>query len=93
VKTTDPASKVSFTVYRDAQHEVRFYAGWTGTAATEPTVVLREDRPGSYVETITMSATPNVTAGRPSGDEAIANLESLSRSHVSAGGQVVQADE
>src|SRR5262249_39758910 len=56
--------------------------------------VFREDRAGSYTETLTMSAAPDVDAnGRPTGTEAIGDLQSLSRSYVSPGGQVVRTDD
>src|SRR5262249_21593840 len=60
---------------------------------TGPTYVTREDRPGSYFETLTMSAAPAVDGmGRPTGTEAIGNLQTLSRSYISAGGQLFRSD-
>ena len=35
-KVTDPAGHVTYTVYDDADHEVRTYAGWN-TATNAPT--------------------------------------------------------
>lgn len=97
-KLTQPGGNISYTVYNDAKHEVRSYVGWNGTTgtATGPTTVLREVREGSFFETLTMSATPQTTGSspnlKPTGGEAIGNVESLSRTFVSAGGQVYQTD-
>jgi RHS repeat-associated protein len=93
----DPRGSVSYTVYRDAFHEVRHYGGWTGTATTGPTLVVRERRPQQagqrlYVETLSMTATPAIAAGRPLGTESIAGVQSISRSYTNAGGQVVDQD-
>jgi RHS repeat-associated protein len=94
VKVTDPNGNVTYTVYNDANHEVRVYPGWTGTTTTGPTQVTRQDRTHdpSYTETFTMSATPHVTNGQPDGTEAYAFLQSLSRTITSRGGQVIEQD-
>ena len=48
---------------------------------------------GSYFETLTMAAAPAVDGtGRPTGTEAISNIQTLSRTYVSAGGQVTHSD-
>jgi YD repeat-containing protein len=60
---------------------------------TGPTEVYREDRPGSYTETLTMSAVPHLTNGRPDGTEPIADIQTLSRTYISAGGQVTNVDD
>src|SRR5262249_26031953 len=46
-KLTDPASNVTYTVYKDTNYEVRTYPGWDTTTnkPTGPTIVQREDRP------------------------------------------------
>jgi len=69
IKVTDPNGNVTYTVYNDANHEVRVYPGWTGTSTAGPTQVTREDRSHdpSYSETLTRSATPHVTNGQPDG--------------------------
>src|SRR5258708_29576608 len=55
---------------------------------------MREDRPGGYVETLSMSAAPTVDgSGRPTGQESISSLQSLARSYTNAAGQVVSSDE
>ena len=94
LKVTDPNGNVTYTVYNDANHEVRVYPGWNGTTTTGPTQVYREDRSHdpSYTETFTMSATPHVTNGQPDGTEAYAFLQSLSRTITSRGGQVIETD-
>src|SRR5215213_8376864 len=35
---------------------------------------------------------PSVSSGRPTGAEAISNVQSLSRTHVNAAGQVIRSD-
>jgi RHS repeat-associated protein len=94
-KETSPAGNVTYTVYNDSSHEVRIYPGWdsTNNVPTGPTQVYREDRARGYTESLTMSATPNLTGGRPDGSEAIANVQSLSRDVLNAAGQVVDEDE
>jgi hypothetical protein len=94
-KTTDPNGNITYVVYKDSNYEVRVYPGWdTATSRpTGPTQVSREDRPGSYTESLTMSATPTVDGnGRPTGAEAIGNVETLSRTITSSGGQVIASD-
>ena len=80
-KLTDANGNVTYTVYKDANHEVRVYAGWDDATdrPTGPTQVYREDRPGSYTETLTMSATPAVSGDRPTGTESISGVQTLSR--------------
>jgi RHS repeat-associated protein len=92
--TTDPGGHVTYTVYNDANHEVRTYRGWdaTNNVPTGPTAVTREDRANGYTETLTMSAAPHLTGGRPDGTEAIGSLQSLSRSYRNAAGQTVSTD-
>src|SRR5262249_750687 len=74
--------------------EERVYPGWQAATntTTGPTQDYREDRPGSYSETLTMSAAPHVTSGAPDGTEAIGTIQSLSRSYTSSAGQVVRTD-
>ncbi len=85
---------VTCTTYDDAAHEMRIYPGWTGTTTTGPTTVLREDRASnpSYVETLTMSAPPDEEDDKPTGEEDIDAVQSLSRVFTSEGGQVSQVD-
>ncbi len=98
-KETDPNGNLTYTVYNDGTHEVRTYRGWNATTGTTtgPTEVWREDRAGSYTESLTMSATParSGTSGSyvPTGTEAISNLESLSRTLTSTGGQVIESNQ
>jgi RHS repeat-associated protein len=77
---------------------VRTYPGWQAASGTTtgPTQVMREDRghSPSYVESLTMSAPPHVGAnGRPDGTEAIANIQTLTRTFTSRGGQVIEMDK
>jgi RHS repeat-associated protein len=93
----DPNGNITYTVYNDANHEKRVYPGWNADTGlpTGPTQVWREDRAHSpsYVETLTMSAVPNVgDDGRPDGSEPMNSVESLSRIFTSPGGQVIEKD-
>ncbi len=93
---TDPNGNVTYTVYNDPAHEVRIYQGWNSSThlPTGPTEVEREDLAGSYSETLTMTATPALNGDDlPTGTEAIADLQTLSRSFISAGGQVIATDD
>jgi hypothetical protein len=91
---TDPNTNVTYIVYEDTDHEVRVYRGWdSGTnLPTDPTEVYRTDRTGGYTESLTMSATPNVSGGRPTGTESISSLQTLSRSYTNLDGQVTSVD-
>ncbi|MDB5295746.1 MAG: repeat-associated core domain protein, partial [Phycisphaerales bacterium] len=105
-KVTDPNGNTSYTVYKDAAHEVRAYRGWNPTThtATGPTEIVREYRPAAnaasgqravYTETLTTSATAayNATTNEPTGTEApsAANIQSLSRAVTNSSGQVTDA--
>jgi RHS repeat-associated protein len=94
-KVTDPNGNSSYTVYNDVNHEMRVYAGWNATTnlPSGPTVLYREDRAGGYAETLTMSAVPSISGGRPTGTEAISNLQSDSRVYSDLGGQVINEDD
>ncbi len=91
---TDPNGVVTYTVYKDPNHEVRVYPGWLPKygVPTGPTQVRREDRSRSpsYVETLTMSVPPELLGDRPNGQEPIGQVESLERTFTSPGGQVVE---
>lgn len=93
-KATYPNGRVDYTVYDDAAHLTRYYPGWnTSTnAPTGPTTVTRTDRANGYTEALTMSATPAVSSGRPTGGESIAQIQSLSRSYTNEAGQVTHTD-
>jgi RHS repeat-associated protein len=90
-KVTSPAGVIDYTVYNDVTREVRLYSGWNSTtnSPTGPTIVSRTDASGTYSETLTMSATPTVVNGRPTGAEPITNLQSLSRTFYNDVGQTV----
>jgi RHS repeat-associated protein len=94
-QVTDPNSNVTYYVYLDPSYETLVYPGWNGRtgSTTGPTQVLREDRAHSYVERLTMSATPHVTNGQPDGTEAISNLQTLARDYTNNAGQVVSSDD
>jgi hypothetical protein len=100
-KETDPsdantAANVTYTVYNDVNHEVLTYPGWqTSTnTPTGPTQVWREDRSSSpsYTETFTMTATPAVSGGKPTGGETVGYIQSMVRTFTSDGGQVTETD-
>jgi RHS repeat-associated protein len=94
VKITDPLGKISYTVFRDPQHEERHYPGWNVSinSPTGPTLLSREDRASGYTERISMSATPAVVGGIPTGTEAISGLQTLSRDYLDLGGRVTHTD-
>ena len=70
-KITAPNGNITYVVYVDLStaKEIRTYPGWNTSTnlPTGPTIVQREDRARGYIETLTMSATPNLTSGRPNG--------------------------
>ncbi len=90
----DPDGTASYTVYRDAQFEVRSYPAWNPATnrPTGPTIVSRDDRLGSYRERLTMDAAPAIAGGEPTGTEAISGLWSVEREHLDNGGRVVNRD-
>jgi RHS repeat-associated protein len=95
-KLIDPNGNITYTVYDDVNDAVRVYPGWqTATnTTTGPTQVTRHDAAGSYVETLTMTATPAVDAnGVPTGAEAISNIQSLWRNYSNSAGQFVRRDD
>jgi RHS repeat-associated protein len=94
-KITAPAGNVTYAVYKDTVQEVRIYAGWDTTLnkPTGPTQLLREDRARGYFEVLTMSATPDLLSGEPTGGEAISNVETVSRAHTNNAWQVTHVDE
>ena len=63
--TADANGNVTYTVYDDVNHAARIYPGWNSATntTTGPTIVVRDDRAGSYTETLTISATPAVSGG------------------------------
>jgi hypothetical protein len=94
-KETSPDGDVTYTVYNDVAHEVRVYPGWNTSTDTPtgPTIVMRADWPKGYHETLTMSATPTVSSGRPTGAESVSGVQSLRREVLNEAGQVVFSDE
>ena len=65
----------------------------TSNAPLLPITVTREDKARGYTETLTMTATPTVSSGRPTGTETISGLQTLTRSVVNAVGQVTALDQ
>ncbi|MBO0696925.1 MAG: RHS repeat protein, partial [Zavarzinella sp.] len=94
VTETDPGGGVTYTVYKDPEHETRVYR-WDPVNGVRigPTVVTRDDHDHGYSETLTMSAAPNLTGGRPDGTEAVSDIQSLSRTVVNDAGQTVAEDQ
>jgi RHS repeat-associated protein len=95
VETVNPNGNVTYTRYDDIAHSQRMYANWDPVTnrPTGPTRVFREDTSGSYTETLTMSAVPTVVAGKPTGTEAVSNIQSLSRVYRNAAGQTIHRDD
>lgn len=101
-KETDPAGRVTYTVYKSGGLETRVYRGWTGSVCTGPIEVTIHHRPtgsggdtAAYDEYLTSSATPASSNGVPTGTETIdaSNLTSLSRTWTNVGGQVIERRE
>jgi RHS repeat-associated protein len=93
-KMTRPNGRVDYSTYNDVGKEVRTYSGWDAATNTPagPTQVIRADWARGYTETITMSAAPAVSGGRPTGTEAVSGLQTLSRVYTNPGGQTVYSD-
>lgn len=93
-KATDPLGQITYTVFNDIGKEVRTYAGWdtTTSAPTGPTAVVRDDWAGGYTETLTMSATPTTSSGKPTGAESVSSIQSLTRSYRNPAGQTTHTD-
>jgi RHS repeat-associated protein len=92
--TTDPNGNVTYQTYNDPNYETRIYPGWNSVTQipTGPTQDYRQDRPGSYLERLTMTATPHLTGGVPDGTETISNLQTLSRDYTNSAGQFTTFD-
>jgi mannose-6-phosphate isomerase-like protein (cupin superfamily) len=95
IRETDPNGNVDVTVFNDVNHSERTYIGWNSSTgqATGPTRVSRMDLSGTYNETLTMSAAPAIAAGKPTGTEAVSNIESLSRTYRNAASQITHRDD
>lgn len=87
VLVTEPGGQATGLAYDDVAHAVRVYAGWTGSVATGPTRMVRENWAGTadtdgaygYRETLTMTAVPTASGGKPTGQEAVSGVQSLTR--------------
>ena len=94
-KVTDPNGNINYRIYNDPQHWVRAYNGWTTGLGlpTGPTIMTRADRAGSYLETLTMAAPPNLNPdGTPNGTEPVSNLQFLSRSKLDNANRLIESD-
>lgn len=104
-KTTDPNGNdgdantpagVTYTVYNDADYEVRVYPGWDAAAKapTGPVRVHRQDRGRKYDETLSMtySYVGGTAPSVPVGNEPLTGLQSLSRTHYNVAGQVEKVE-
>ncbi len=92
---TDPNGNLTYIVYNDPNHETRYYRGWNSSTGlpTGPTEVDRDDLTHGYSETLTMSATPAISGGVPTGTESVSNVQSLSRTYWDAGGDITNIDD
>jgi RHS repeat-associated protein len=91
---TDPNGNLTYFIFDDPNHGLRAYPGWnssTGTT-TGPTIVTRADWANGYTEAMTMSATPAVSSGVPTGTESVSNIQTLARDYYNTGGQLVSSD-
>jgi RHS repeat-associated protein len=92
---TDANGNITYTVYDDANHSMRTYRGWNASTnlPTGPIEISRRDLSGNYTETLTFAATPDIDgSGRPTGTEAITNIQTLSRSILNDAGQMIAQD-
>jgi RHS repeat-associated protein len=98
VKETSPAGRVTYTTYDDANHEIRVYPGWHQDPAsglwttTGPVQVNRDDLANNYSETLTYAHTPVSGVTAPTGGDAIANLQGLSRTLMDSAGRTIETD-
>src|SRR5262249_12548386 len=94
-KLTDPLGVVTYTVYKDADHEVRTYVGWhyddgvDGYLSTLPVQVSRDDPANMVSETLTYTwngeeGLPVDGNDAPTGEESYTDedsqIQSLTRS-------------
>jgi RHS repeat-associated protein len=98
-RVQDPNLNDTYTVYKDANWESRVYPGWTGTATTGPTLVVRRDRVSSYVENLTTSVAAAFSGGKPTGTETLdgvtltsTTLHNLQRTFQDSNGRTTQVD-
>ncbi len=106
-KTVSPAGSIDYSTYDDASESAKTYTGWTGSTTTGPVKLVRRDRVGgdvtvgaatiryTYVETLTYapSSIPVDGSSRPTGAEAVSNIQSLSREFFNQSGQLVWRDQ
>jgi RHS repeat-associated protein len=108
-KVTDPVGNITYTAYRDAEHEVRIYRGWNATTGTTtgPTEIYRQIRNATLGldngvvvnEVLKISKAPAKTGSSgsyvPTGAETFtaSDIWSLTREITNNGGQIVQVDE
>jgi hypothetical protein len=101
-RLTDPAGNVTYTVFNDPNYEVRVYPGWNSTSGTPtgPTQDYRQDRPGSYLETLTMSAAPHLASapaapalGQTSGGSLPATTYYVKVTYIVNGGETAASTE
>jgi hypothetical protein len=94
-KETNPNGTVDYFVYIDSLNEVREYDGWNSTTdtGTGPTKVTIDDWAAGFVDTLTMTATPSVSGGVPTGTESIADVQSLTRDYINVGGQELEEED
>ena len=98
----DPNLNITYTVYDDANREIRVYPGFNAStgATTGPIQVYLTYYPAAdfdgvfYTESLTSSATPHLTSGVPDGTETIdaGNIQSLTRDFTNSAGQVLWSD-
>gem|GEM_PF-3424047 len=94
LKVTDPKGYVTYTVYKDAAHEVRVYPGWDAALGrpTGPTRISRQQWGLNYREALAIAGPPSVAGGRPTGGEEIVDVVALQREHLDVNGRVSLVD-
>jgi RHS repeat-associated protein len=95
IEEIDPDGLTTYTVYseNDGNCEMRVYSGWDSQSGCPAgaTEIVRYNATYSYLETLTMSAVPTLDAsGRPTGQESISNIQTLSRSYYNDANQLFE---
>jgi len=70
-KVTDSSGSITYFTYNDPGHEMRSYPGWNSAtnSPTGPTVISRENWTGNYREKLSISTSPSMSGGIPTGLE------------------------
>ena len=103
VTGSSSTDRVTYVVYKDAEHEVRTYRGFNSSDGSikGPIEIQREYRPGAtgvtslYYESLTVAVAPHLTSSVPDGAETFdgGDIQSLRRDVTNNAGQLIESDE